>query len=44
LKEGPCGGAFVHAFACFIRSEHEDQGMDCLDEFKAFQVNNAARH
>ena len=23
LKEGPCGPKFVHAFGCFIRSEHE---------------------
>ena len=38
LKEGPCGPTFVHAFGCFIRSEHEDKGMDCLEEFKAFQV------
>lgn len=29
---------FVHAFGCFIRSEHEDKGMDCLPEFAAFQV------
>ncbi len=38
LKEGPCGPVFVHAFGCFIRSEHEDKGMDCLPEFAAFQV------
>lgn len=38
LKEGPCGPVFVHAFGCFIRSEHEDKGMDCLDQFKDFQL------
>ncbi|KAL4442930.1 hypothetical protein ABPG77_008421 [Micractinium sp. CCAP 211/92] len=38
LKEGPCGPVFVHAFGCFIRSEHEDKGMDCLPEFAAFQA------
>ncbi|EFN58569.1 hypothetical protein CHLNCDRAFT_140714 [Chlorella variabilis] len=38
LKEGACGPTFVHAFGCFIRSEHEDKGMDCLEQFKAFQV------
>lgn len=38
LKEGPCGPVFVHAFGCFIRSEHEDKGMDCLEDFKKFQA------
>lgn len=38
LKEGPCGPTFVHAFTCFMRSDHEDKGMDCLDQFKDFQV------
>ena len=38
LKEGPCGPSFVYAFGCFMRSEHEDKGMDCLAEFAAFQV------
>ncbi|KAL4857952.1 Mitochondrial intermembrane space import and assembly protein 40 [Chlorella vulgaris] len=38
LKDGACGPSFVHAFSCFIRSEEEDKGMDCLDQFKAFQV------
>lgn len=38
LKEGPCGPVFVHAFGCFIRSEHEDKGMDCLPQFSAFQA------
>ena len=26
LKEGPCGPTFVHAFTCFMKSEHEDKG------------------
>ncbi len=38
LKEGPCGPTFVHAFTCFMKSEHEDKGMDCIDQFKSFQV------
>ncbi|PSC72916.1 coiled-coil-helix-coiled-coil-helix domain-containing 4 [Micractinium conductrix] len=38
LKEGPCGPSFVYAFGCFMRSEHEDKGMDCLAEFAAFQA------
>jgi intermembrane space import and assembly protein 40 len=40
LKEGPCGPKFVDAFKCFIVSEHEDKGMDCLEEFRHFQVRD----
>ena len=38
LKEGPCGDVFSHAFRCFIKSDHPDKGMDCIPQFKAFQV------
>lgn len=38
LKEGPCGSTFVEAFSCFIRSDHEDKGMDCVPQFGAFQT------
>lgn len=37
LREGPCGPTFVDAFSCYIRSSHEEKGMDCLDQFKVFQ-------
>ena len=37
LREGPCGPTFVDAFSCYIRSDHEEKGMDCLDDFKVFQ-------
>jgi intermembrane space import and assembly protein 40 len=37
LKDGPCGSNFVEAFSCFIRSDHEEKGMDCLPQFAAFQ-------
>jgi hypothetical protein len=29
----------VEAFTCFIKSEHEQRGMDCLAQFKTFQVD-----
>lgn len=37
LKDGPCGQTFVGAFSCYIKSTHEEKGMDCLDQFKEFQ-------
>jgi hypothetical protein len=37
LRDGPCGTTFVGAFSCYIRSSHEEKGMDCLEEFKSFQ-------
>jgi len=37
LKDGPCGQTFVGAFTCYIKSTHEEKGMDCLDQFKLFQ-------
>jgi hypothetical protein len=36
LRDGPCGQPFVSAFTCFIKSEHEEKGMDCIDHFKSF--------
>lgn len=26
------------AFRCFIKSEHEDKGMDCIELFQGFQA------
>ncbi|KDD77088.1 hypothetical protein H632_c22p1 [Helicosporidium sp. ATCC 50920] len=32
--ECPC----VAAFRCYVKSTHEEKGMDCIDQFKAFQA------
>lgn len=37
LRDGPCGQPFVSAFTCFIKSQHEEKGMDCIYHFKSFQ-------
>nr|CAB3485197.1 unnamed protein product [Digitaria exilis]CAB3487714.1 unnamed protein product [Digitaria exilis] len=37
LKNGPCGGAFVDAFSCFLRSTEEEKGSDCVKPFIALQ-------
>lgn len=35
MKEGPCGSVFLEAYKCFLRSETEPQGMDCMEHFVA---------
>merc|ERR1711907_743647 len=37
IKKGPCGDAFVVAFTCFIESQEETKGMDCVEQFLAMQ-------
>lgn len=37
MADGPCGEDFKSAFSCFIYSEAEPKGMDCVDKFKAMQ-------
>ena len=37
MAHGPCGGQFKLAFSCFIYSEAEPKGIDCVDKFKAMQ-------
>eukprot|EP00803_Ostreobium_quekettii_P004370 evm.model.scf_394.6 EVM.evm.TU.scf_394.6 scf_394:50852-51256(+) len=37
LRDGPCGGPFVEAFTCFVKSSTPDKGMDCLGPFKMLQ-------
>ena len=35
MKEGSCGDVFVTAYRCFLESETEPRGMDCMDKFQA---------
>ncbi|KAJ2402651.1 Oxidoreductase [Coemansia sp. RSA 2559] len=37
MADGTCGEEFKTAFACFVYSEEEPKGMDCIDAFKAMQ-------
>ncbi|EFQ99352.1 mitochondrial intermembrane space import and assembly protein 40 [Nannizzia gypsea CBS 118893] len=37
MAHGPCGEDFRAAFSCFVYSQEEPKGMDCIDKFKAMQ-------
>jgi mitochondrial intermembrane space import and assembly protein 40 len=37
MAHGPCGEEFRTAFSCFVFSEDEPKGMDCIDKFKGMQ-------
>lgn len=37
MKEGSCGDVFVTAYKCFLTSDTEPKGMDCMDGFKSMQ-------
>lgn len=34
MAHGPCGEEFRAAFSCFVYSEEEPKGMDCIDKFQ----------
>eukprot|EP00049_Salpingoeca_infusionum_P000028 m.36565 g.36565 ORF g.36565 m.36565 type:complete len:144 (-) comp10025_c0_seq1:251-682(-) len=35
MTEGPCGELFKEAFSCFVYSQAEDKGSDCVEQFQA---------
>lgn len=37
MANGPCGEEFKEAFSCFIFSESEPKGFDCIEKFKNMQ-------
>ena len=37
MADGPCGPEFKEAFSCFVFSEQEPKGMDCIDKFQNMQ-------
>ena len=37
MAHGPCGLQFREAFSCFVFSEADPKGMDCVEKFKAMQ-------
>ncbi|KAG1734719.1 uncharacterized protein EDB91DRAFT_1146505 [Suillus paluster] len=38
MAHGPCGPQFREAFSCFVYSEKEPKGIDCVEKFKAMQT------
>lgn len=39
MAHGPCGEEFKSAFSCFVYSEQEPKGMDCIDKFQYVQIS-----
>ncbi|GBE81564.1 hypothetical protein SCP_0312930 [Sparassis crispa] len=37
MAHGPCGLQFREAFSCFVFSEKEPKGIECIERFKAMQ-------
>lgn len=37
MAHGPCGPQFREAFSCFVYSEEEPKGIDCVEKFKGMQ-------
>jgi intermembrane space import and assembly protein 40 len=37
MAHGPCGEEFKEAFSCFVYSEQEPKGMECIEKFKGMQ-------
>ena len=37
MAHGPCGEEFKDAFSCFVYSEEEPKGQDCIEKFRAMQ-------
>ncbi|KAL4803202.1 mitochondrial intermembrane space import and assembly protein 40 [Aspergillus unguis] len=37
MAYGPCGEDFRAAFSCFVYSEEDPKGIDCIEKFKAMQ-------
>lgn len=34
MADGPCGEQFKTAFSCFVYSDQEPKGMECIDKFQ----------
>ncbi|KAI8141450.1 hypothetical protein BJV82DRAFT_483941, partial [Fennellomyces sp. T-0311] len=37
MAQGPCGEEFKAAFSCFVYSNAEPKGVDCVDKFRDMQ-------
>jgi intermembrane space import and assembly protein 40 len=38
MADGPCGPEFREAFSCFIYSEDEPKGINCVEKFQGMQT------
>ncbi|OBR12998.1 CHCH domain-containing protein [Colletotrichum higginsianum IMI 349063] len=38
MADGPCGEEFKAAFSCFVYSNEEPKGMDCIEKFQGMQT------
>lgn len=38
MAQGPCGEQFKTAFSCFVYSDEEPKGMECIDKFQCVQA------
>ena len=38
MAHGPCGPQFREAFSCFVFSQEEPKGIDCVKKFQAMQA------
>lgn len=38
MRDGPCGPSFIQAYSCFLGSDTEPKGMDCMAQFKSMQT------
>ncbi|KAK0212743.1 hypothetical protein DFS33DRAFT_61965 [Desarmillaria ectypa] len=38
MAHGPCGKEFRDAFSCFVHSEDEPKGINCVEKFQAMQT------
>jgi intermembrane space import and assembly protein 40 len=34
MAHGPCGEEFKAAFSCFVYSDKEPKGVECIEKFK----------
>lgn len=41
MAHGPCGEEFRAAFSCFVYSEQEPKGIDCIEKFKYVAISNS---
>ncbi|RKP03283.1 hypothetical protein CXG81DRAFT_4619, partial [Caulochytrium protostelioides] len=38
MTQPPCGEKFKEAFSCFVKSDAEPKGLECIDAFRAMQA------
>jgi mitochondrial intermembrane space import and assembly protein 40 len=38
MRDGPCGDDFISAYRCFLQSDTEPKGMDCVERFSSMQT------